>query len=182
MKQIQSILFLIVCLSLQPLYAEELKLTEPHIEFTAIHPFKTVIGNCTKINVSPVVFTKTTNGLQIPKSVKIEIPIKEIRSGDENRDEHILELLGYPVQQNISFTSVSISSKDGEWVIAGGLTVNGITKQVKTTASIKSDDHGSVVSGKFQVLMSDFGIDPPSLLFAKAKEEVVIEYTFNLKP
>ncbi|TGJ99203.1 YceI family protein [Leptospira semungkisensis] len=181
-KILLSILFLLYTF-LVPIYSEELKLSEPKIEFTVIHPFKTVIGKCTGVNASPISLTANTNGVQIPKSVKIEIPVKEIRSGDENRDEHIMESLGYPTHNGISFVSTAISlTKDGEWSISGNLTINGRTKPIKSIASIHKDDHETTVSGKFQVLMSDFDVVAPSLLFAKAKDEVVIDYKFTFKP
>ncbi|TGK04138.1 YceI family protein [Leptospira langatensis] len=169
--------------SIIPVYSEELKLVDPKVEFTVIHPFKTVIGKCTGVNASPTTLTANTNGVQIPKSVKIDIPVKEIRSGDENRDEHIMEALGYPTYSTISFVSTGISlTKDGDWSIAGNLTINGKTRPVKSVAKIHKDDHETSISGKFSVLMSDFEVEAPSLLFAKAKDEVSIEYKFILKP
>ncbi|MGJ4747273.1 YceI family protein [Leptospira sp. SA-E8] len=173
------ILFL---LSASSVFSEELKLQESQINFIAIHPFKTVYGKCSGTTVSPTTLTQGPNGLQIPKLVKIEIPISEIKSGDENRDEHIIESLGYPTITNISFTSTSITAKDNEWTITGNLTVKGKTKMLKSVATIQKEGSETILSGKFQVLMSDFDVERPSLLFATAKDEVSIEYKFVLKP
>ncbi|MGJ4788604.1 YceI family protein [Leptospira koniambonensis] len=173
------ILFL---LSVSSIFSEELKLQESTINFIAIHPFKTVNGKCSGTVVSPTILTQTTGGLQIPKLVKIEIPISQIKSGDENRDEHIIESLGYPTITNIVFMSTSIIAKENEWTITGNLTVKGKTKTVKSVATIQKEGQETILSGKFQVLMSDFDVERPSLLFATAKDEVSIDYRFILKP
>lgn len=169
-------------LGVSSVLSEELKLQESQINFIAIHPFKTVYGKCSGTIVSPMTLTKDAGGLQIPKLIKIEIPISEIKSGDESRDEHIVESLGYPSNSNISFTSTSITAKENEWTITGNLTVKGKTKTIKSVASIRKEGQETVLSGKFQVLMSDFDVERPSLLFATAKDEVSIEYKFILKP
>jgi hypothetical protein len=173
------ILFL---LSVSSVFSEELKLQESQINFIAIHPFKTVYGKCSGTTVSPTSLTISGNSLQIPKLIKIEIPISEIKSGDEGRDEHILESLGYPSITNISFTSTSITAKENEWTITGNLTVKGKTKTIKSIASIQKEGQETIISGKFQVLMSDFDVERPSLLFATAKDEVSIEYKFLVRP
>lgn len=175
--------FLILFLfSISSVFSGELKLQEVQINFIAIHPFQTVYGKCSVVTVIPTVLNQAANGLQSPKLIKIEIPISEIKSGDEDRDAHIKELLGYPTITNISFTSSSISAKDNEWTITGNLTVKGKTKVVKSVSTIQKEGQETILSGKFQVLMSDFDVERPSLLFATAKDEVSIEYKFVLKP
>ncbi|MEI7011757.1 YceI family protein [Leptospira licerasiae] len=173
------ILFL---LNISSVFSEELKLQESQINFIAIHPFKTVNGKCSGATISPMTLTQGPAGLQIPKLVKIEIPLSQIKSGDENRDEHIIESLGYPTITNISFTSTSITAKDNEWTISGNLTIKGKTKAIKSVATIQKEGQDTILSGKFQVLMSDFDVERPSLLFATAKDEVSIEYKFIVRP
>ncbi|MEI1278203.1 YceI family protein [Leptospira venezuelensis] len=173
---------ILLLLSVSSVFSEELKLQESNINFIAIHPFKTVNGKCFGTTVSPMTLTLGQNGLQIPKLIKIEIPISQIKSGDENRDEHIIESLGYPTITNISFISTSITAKDNEWTISGNLTVKGKTKTVKSVATIQKEGQETILSGKFQVLMSDFDVERPSLLFATAKDEVSIEYKFIVRP
>lgn len=168
--------------SILPVHSESVNLTKTDIQFTVIHPFKTVIGQCKGTVVSPVQFQRNADGLAAPKTLKIEVPIKEIRSGDENRDEHISEALGYPVHSQITFQLGSIATSKEEWTISGNLTVNGITKPVKSQAKVRYEGQEIFISGKFQVLMSDFEVVAPSLLFTTAKNEVSIEYSFILKP
>ena len=57
-----------------------------------------------------------------------------------------------------------------------------VSPMIKSVASIRKEGQETVLSGKFQVLMSDFDVERPSLLFATAKDEVSIEYKFILKP
>lgn len=176
-------LFLVLFfLSVSSMFSEELKLQESQINFIAIHPFKTVYGKCSGTTIRPTTLTQGPSGLQIPKLIKIEIPLKEIKSGDSDRDEHIIESLGYPTITNISFTSTSITAKENEWTITGNLTVKGKTKTVKSAATIQKEGQETIFSGTFQVLMSDFDVERPSLLFATAKDEVTIEYKFKVRP
>ncbi|EPG75383.1 YceI-like domain protein [Leptospira fainei serovar Hurstbridge str. BUT 6] len=183
MNRIFGIVSLFLLLSFSSnLSSEDLKLSQKTLKFTVIHPFKTVHGVCGEVNITPTTFSSGANGVQLPKAVKIEAPLKEFRSGDENRDSHILESLGFPENQSVSFSSTSIDITDGGWLVSGNLTINGVTKPVKTKANISSNNGQIEVSGKFQIKMGDYQITPPSLLFAKAKEEVEIEFSFILKP
>ncbi|EQA37182.1 YceI-like domain protein [Leptospira inadai serovar Lyme str. 10] len=163
------------------LRSEDLKISQKTLKFTVIHPFKTVNGVCGEVNITPTTYSTGANGIQLPKAVKIEAPLKEFRSGDENRDSHILESLGFPEIQSVSFSSTSIDVTEGGWFVSGNLTVNGVTKPVKTRANISSSNGQIEVSGKFQIKMGEYRISPPSLLFAKAKEEVEIEFSFLLR-
>ncbi|TGK13799.1 YceI family protein [Leptospira fletcheri] len=178
-----SILISFVFLFSAALRAEDLKISERNLKFTVVHPFKTVNGICKTVNVTPATYFTGGIGVQIPKSVKIEAPLKDFQSGDPNRDSHILESLGYPEQENVSFTSTSIDPIEGGWNVTGNLTINGVTKQIKTKVSVLNKGDGQIeVSGKFQIKMKEFNVDPPGVLFVKAKEEVEIEFSFLLKP
>ncbi|TGK14771.1 YceI family protein [Leptospira fluminis] len=186
MKRTLPFSILIACLVFLfsgALRAEDLKISEKNLKFTVVHPFKTVNGICKSVNVTPTTYSTGGVGVQIPKSVRIEAPLKDFQSGDPNRDSHILESLGYPEQENVSFTSASIDPAEGGWNVTGNLTINGVTKQIKTKVSVLNKGDGKIeVSGKFQIKMKEFNVDPPSLLFVTAKEEVEIEFSFLLKP
>ncbi|EQA43320.1 YceI-like domain protein [Leptospira broomii serovar Hurstbridge str. 5399] len=179
---IVSLFLLLVPTFPSSLRSADLKIFQKTLKFTVIHPFKTVNGVCGEVNITPTTYSTGANGIQLPKAVKIEAPLKEFRSGDENRDSHIIESLGFPENQSVSFSSTSIDITDGGWLVSGNLTINGVTKPVKTKANISSSDGQIEVSGKFQIKMGEYQITPPSLLFAKAKEEVEIEFSFLLKP
>ena len=76
-----------------------------------------------------------------------------------------LEVFTYP---DVVFVSSKITIKGENAFIDGKLTLHGITKEINTEAKL-SLDNGFIASGTFSILLSDFGIERPSLLFKKLK-------------
>lgn len=179
----RSLIFLILFSGISSIHSETFRVLDSGIRFVAIHPFKTVHADCGGVAISPDHYTVNESiGLEFPKSIRIEFPVQEIRSGDKSRDEHIAESLGYPKYKTVQFESKQIILKGESLTVLGILTVNGIGKEIKSLANVRRIGQEIRIEGSFQVLMSDFNVEPPSLLFAVAKQEVTIEYEFVLKP
>ena len=68
-----------------------------------------------------------------------------------------------------------ISVKGENAFIKGRLTLHGVSIERNIQAQISLSD-GFIASGSFDVLLSDFGIERPSLLFQKIKNEIRIEF------
>ncbi|PJZ69457.1 hypothetical protein CH373_15285 [Leptospira perolatii] len=173
--------FLLLLFSLNSISAQELKVSEKIITFVVDHPFETVNAECGKVVLEPSSFPSKDSYPKV-SSIKIEIPFKYISSGDQNRDSTIIESLGYPTYKSVSFQSSKIVEAEGGWDVTGNLTINGVTKQIQVFASGTKDAGKVVVKGTFNVMMSDYNVVPPSLLFVKTREKVVINFQFTLQP
>ena len=83
-----------------------------------------------------------------------------------------LEVFNYP---DVVFVSSNISIKGEYAYVNGKLTLHGVTKEIDTEAKLSLAD-GFIASGAFTILLSDFGIERPALLFKKINDDIKIEY------
>ncbi|AAS71676.1 YceI family protein [Leptospira interrogans] len=161
-------------------YASEILKKE--ITFLAIHPMKEVHGACKEIQVdSPQIQTSgTVYKLNSPFTIKI--PILKIHSGDENRDSHIMEILGYPDIPEIIVVVESAEAVGETYLIRGKLSIHGFTRDFQSSGKVEPNGVGQIrIFGKVNIQFSDFNLERPSLLFIKTKEEIEIGYDFLIK-
>jgi len=66
--------------------------------------------------------------------------------------------------------------------ISGKLTIHGITKDVQTTGVITVKGNSITAKSDFKVILSDYGIEIPSLVKDKVGREAFINVTVNYEP
>jgi polyisoprenoid-binding protein YceI len=73
--------------------------------------------------------------------------------------------------------------KDGTYnaTISGDLSLHGVTKQVKTTATFKVKGGKVSASANFNAALSDYGIDVPSVVADKLAKEAKISFAGDLE-
>nr|WP_281276567.1 YceI family protein [Leptospira gomenensis] len=171
-----SVVFLF-CL---PLFASEFLKKE--IRFEVDHPMKLVQGTCREVDAEVPKLSIRNTEYKLDAPFRIRIPILKIKSGDENRDSHMAEILGYPDFQEVSATIESVSFVGGSYSVKGKLTIREETRSFQSEAKVESPEKGQVrVFGKLQVRFSEFKLERPSVLFTKTKDEVEIDYDFLIK-
>ena len=105
----------------------------------------------------------------------LRVNLSTFDSGNSNRDSNMLtylEAFNYP---EVVFVSKDISIKGDYAYVNGKLTLHGITKEIETKAKLSLSD-GFKATGSFYILLSDFEIERPALLFQKIKDEMKIEF------
>tara|TARA_Y100000816_G_scaffold217742_1_gene162849 strand:- start:701 stop:997 length:297 start_codon:yes stop_codon:yes gene_type:complete len=79
---------------------------------------------------------------------------------------------------DISFRPKEIIKNDNLVIINGMLEFAGNVQDLTTSANIKAiSDNSFSAEGKFDILLSKFDIERPSLLFTKIEDRISIEYT-----
>ncbi len=139
----------------------------------------TVIG----IN-SNIAFSKATLNEGI--ILTMSIPIADFKSGDEDRDEEVREILKVKKSKFLIFRSVKMSKKDYQQMLEGDpfyvdglLAIGDKNFQVKFR-SLREDQH---MLFDFETTFSNFDIEPPSVAFgavAKAKDYLVLKAKINI--
>lgn len=124
-------------------------------------------------NISGSIHYNSTN--KAVNSCSLRVNLSTFDSGNSNRDSNMLTNLNAFVYPDVVFVSSSISIKGEDAFIKGRLTLHGVTKEVDVTAKLILADR-FIASGTFEILLSDFGIERPALLFQKIKDEMRIEY------
>ncbi len=118
----------------------------------------------------------------------IAVPVKSFDSGDSNRDLHMLQ-----ATRGAQFPLVSVRTKLAEpsvaSAVAGPIHVDleiqfaGQTVQYKDVPFQLSKDHDKVkITGTIPATVSDFKIDPPSLLSIAIKNEIPIRVSTTWHP
>jgi polyisoprenoid-binding protein YceI len=103
-----------------------------------------------------------------------------MKTGDSNRDSHMLEVLGYPESKEIVFSVTNTQvDKDLNYKISGDLIIKGKSKPIVFLAKLSKE--GSFrVNGSFEILLSDYSVERPALLFVPIKDSVRVEVEISI--
>jgi polyisoprenoid-binding protein YceI len=113
--------------------------------------------------------------------IAISTKVSSFNSGLSNRDSHMIEVLDALTYPNIIFNSTSILYNQNDLLVNGQLQFHGVTKQISFNAK-QIDKEGKVFfEGIFPILLEDFKVKRPSLLFVKAENEIQIKFKLNFK-
>ena len=110
----------------------------------------------------------------------ISVPLSTFSSGNDNRDSNMLvycRALDFP---NINFQSTSIKVNESTLEIEGKIEFAGEEKEIKTNAKLNSlDNNLFAIEGELDILLSEFKVERPSLLFVEIEDLVKIKYSIQ---
>ena len=143
------------------------------------------------ILVDSSLFSAVSAGLsRLFRQAELKIPVKKMNSGNEKLDDKMYDALKADDHPDITFrltsdTTVSGTLKDTLKVNASGiLSVAGKENPVELSFSLVRDQDNTVsIKGSKELLMSDFGIEPPSMMLGllKTEDKVVIHFDLRLR-
>jgi polyisoprenoid-binding protein YceI len=112
----------------------------------------------------------------------VQIDVTTFNSGNSNRDSHAMEVIDAISYPNVKFTSTSIKQTGDKLEIAGKLTFHGVTKPITINAVSKWENNKLTVTGNFEISLTEFRVERPSLLLIPVKDELKFTFTevFNL--
>lgn len=118
-----------------------------------------------------------------PIAVEMVLAVEDLKSGDATLDKHMYENLKmekhHEIKLNLSNFSFTENSRGANEVVASGtLTVAGISKPVELNATLTVEGEKLRISGNKTVLMSDFGIEPPTMMLGilKTRNEISVNF------
>ncbi|MBO6795324.1 MAG: YceI family protein [Balneolaceae bacterium] len=109
--------------------------------------------------------------------------VKSIESGKRIMNRKTMSALNEKDHPQITFTLVGPESITAESVTATGLlSIAGQENEVAVSATYSLNDKSFQLTGSKAILMSDFGIEPPTAMMGTMKtgDEVTIEFTLYL--
>jgi len=110
----------------------------------------------------------------------ISLDLLNLKSENEKRDEHMYEALHVKAQPSTTFKLNEVKKEADGYHLLGTLTLNKQTKEIDTKTDITDQSDLLKLKGAFNIKMSDFGIEPPTLLFLSVRDEVAISYDLTL--
>ncbi len=120
-----------------------------------------------------------------PNNVEMKLAIENLKSGDQTLDRHMYEALKaekYPnIELKLTKFSFSKSSDSRNSVTASGtITIAGVTNPIELNADLVIDGENLRIKGRRMLLMSDFGIDPPTMMLGALRTRDEINLIFEI--
>jgi len=103
------------------------------------------------------------------------------KSENNDRDENMHESMNIKLHKSVSFYISSLKKLENSYEISGYLVLNGVKKEIKSVATIVKTTDTLTLNGTFSIKMSDFAIEPPTLLFLSVRDQVDVVYNLNYK-
>jgi len=103
------------------------------------------------------------------------------KSENKDRDENMYESMNIELHKSVSFYILSLKKLENAYEISGYLVLNGVKKEIKSVATIVKTTDTLTLNGTFSIKMSDFAIEPPTLLFLSVRDQVDVVYNLNYK-
>ena len=112
---------------------------------------------------------------QTANSCSLRVNLATFDSGNSNRDSNMLTYLNAFQYPDVMFVSNEISVEGIIASIKGQLRFHGITKDLNLKADISFTD-GFNAEGSFTILLSDYEVERPVLLFKKIGDEMKLKF------
>ena len=143
------------------------------IKYFGSHAMHNWSGTSTQAKTSVSYNDSKENG-----SVIVRVRLDSFDSKLYSRDSNMLYYTDAIEFPEVVFKSTQAKVVNDSIYIEGNLTFHGITRKVKTSAFITLDEYPSV-NGTFDINLSDFNVQRPSLMFIKIKDRIRIDYSFK---
>ena len=136
---------------------------------------------------TPTAATAVMAGEKAVTSVAVRVPAAKLECGNGTMNEHMQKALKAKDNPVIEFKVASYEmakTADGmKGQLTGTLTLGGVTKPV-TVVALGTEEAGTLhVTGTHEVMMTQFGLKPPSLMMGtmKVNERVMVNFELLLK-
>lgn len=160
---------------------------------STLHPYA---STATIMNISAEL--EPDSGLSLSEAVRtlkvlkfeLAIPVKGLRSGESGLDKNLYAALKENKSPVIDFKlskyqvfSDPAESQSTLIKAVGQLTIAGVSRAVELEAKGRLSEHEAVFAGNKKLLMSDFGVKPPTLMFGmiKVRDPIVVEFEISLQ-
>jgi polyisoprenoid-binding protein YceI len=110
------------------------------------------------------------------KGAAVVVEVMTFSSGNSNRDSHAMEVIDAISYPDARFISSNIVQKGDSVKAYGKLTFHGVTKDVTLSAAAKWEANKLVIDGWFDISLTEFKIERPSLLLIPVKD--ILKFTF----
>lgn len=111
----------------------------------------------------------------------ISFKIIDFKSSNSGRDEHMQEMFEMDKFSDISLKINKVSKVHNDYTLDGLMTIHGVSKDIRVNCDITQDKDMITIASNFIVKVTDYGMEPPSLLFFTVRDDVDINASLKLK-
>lgn len=115
------------------------------------------------------------------------IDLNTLKTGIGKRDRDMYQTLNTEKHPFAEFTGSfetprPIPDQRTKVTAIGEFTINGVTNEVEIEGFIEPNDEGLILEAKWSLLLSDYNIEPPGILFYRVDDTQDIKIEVVLKP
>jgi len=171
MRKPLSVLFFLftiaVLASAQTRIAEPLK-GESWVAYRLVHPLHVIDATSTSVDYK-LELDPTKREI---KTVTAQVDVTTFDSDNSNRDSHAMEVIDALTYPDVDFTSTSVEQRGDSIFVSGKLTFHGVTNDIVMTGTAQWQPDRLDVHGAFDVGLTEFKIDRPSLLLIPVDDKL----------
>ena len=110
------------------------------------------------------------------EQISIVVNVATFNSGLSSRDSHMMEVLDGLTYPRILFSSSSVQYTPDGILVKGKLQFHGVERMIETKVKFEKVNNRWVFSGSLPVLLEDYKVERPSLLFVKVDNLIKIDF------
>lgn len=147
---------------------------------STLHPW-TMTSN--KVVVKANIEFGADTYLQSIKDLQFSAESTSLQSGNAAMDKNAHSALDTEVHKKIIFSLISARINKNKILCTGTLSISGVSKSITLETTYKKiDSQNLLCTGKKEIRMSDYGVEPPSFMFGTVKtgDEIVVSFNIQL--
>ena len=145
---------------------------ESSITYSMTHPLHAWQGESKEVNSILLMDEAKTTIFQVAVSAKLS----SFDSKNANRDSHMIEVTEALKFPNVTYSSTSVNIEGAEFTSSGNLTFHGISQPVAIKGTFTKDGTKLIFSGSFNLKMTQFKIEPPSLMGISTNDDFKLDF------
>ncbi len=128
-------------------------------------------------------------GAGSPFQFDLTVPVESMKSGEGGLDSNMYKAMAAAKYPDIRYdvksyrTGPAADGKGLSIVTKGTLSICSVSRDVSITGQVLPGKDGLEITGEYPLLMSDYGVKPPELMFGmiKCSDQVVIHFDLRFK-
>ena len=110
------------------------------------------------------------------EQISIVVNVATFNSGLSSRDSHMMEVLDGLTYPRIIFSSSNVQYTPDGILVKGKLQFHGVERMIETKVKLEKVNRKWMFTGSLPVLLEDYKVERPGLLFVKVDNKVQIDF------
>ena len=142
------------------------------VKYSMVHKLHSWEGVSKELKVA----TKWNEQKNEIEQISIVVNVATFNSGLSSRDSHMMEVLDGLTYPRILFSSSSVQYTPEGILVKGKLQFHGVERMIETKVKLEKQNRKLIFSGSLPVLLEDYKVERPGLLFIKVDNLVKIDF------
>lgn len=160
--------FIITIFNQSPIY----EASTSSVKYSMVHKLHSWEGVSKYLKVA----TKWNEQKNEIEQISIVVNVATFNSGLSSRDSHMMEVLDGLTYPRILFSSSSVQYTPEGIFVKGKLQFHGVERVIETKVKLEKMNRKLVFSGSLPILLEDYKVERPSLLFVKVDNKIQIDF------